>query len=122
MEKWTIHDHIGLLYLFQLRIGLSPLRSHKTRHNFTDTPSDTCRCNQGVEDTHHFIFFCPTFSTQRATLVTSVNEVLLKNNLSHLGNELQLYLYGHDSIDYVDNRRIIISTLKYIKDSNRFSI
>ena len=30
-----IHDPVGLRYLFQLRVSLSPLRSHKFRHNFT---------------------------------------------------------------------------------------
>ena len=40
-----IHDHVGLRYLFQLRVSLSPLGSHKYRHNFTDTPSDICHCN-----------------------------------------------------------------------------
>ena len=51
-----VHDPIGLRYLFQLRVSLSPLRSHKSRHNFIDTPSDICHCNQGVEDTSHFLF------------------------------------------------------------------
>ena len=119
---FKIFDPIGLRYLFQLRVSLSPLRSHKSRHNFIATPSDICFCNQGIEDTSHFLFFCPLFVTQRATLVTSVNEILLKNNLYHLRHQSQLYLYGHDSINYVDNRKILISTLKYIKDSRRFSI
>ena len=103
-------------------MSLSPLRSHKSRHNFIDTPSDICHCNQGVEDTSHFLFLCPSYVTQRATLVTSVNEITLKNNLNHLENDSQLYLYGHDSINYADNRNILISTLKYIKDTHRFSI
>ena len=47
-----IHDPVGLL--FQLRVSLSPLGSHKWRHNFIDTPSEMCRCNQGNEDTNHF--------------------------------------------------------------------
>ena len=101
-------------------MSLSPLRSHKSRHNFIDTPSDICHCNQGVEDTSHFLFFCPSYVTQRATLVTSVNAILFKNNLNHLENQSQLYLYGHDSINYIDNRKILISTLKYIKDTRRF--
>ena len=116
-----VHDPIGLRYLFQLRVSLSPLRSHKSRHNFIDTPSDICHCNQGVEDTSHFLFFCPSYVTQRATLATSVNEILLKNNLNHFENRSQLYLYGHDSINFTDNRKILISTLKYIKDTRRFS-
>ena len=83
-----VHDPIGLRYLFQLRVS----------HNFVDTPSDICHCDQGVENTYHFLFICPTYVTQRATLVTGVNEILLKNNLNHLENQSQLYLYGHDSI------------------------
>ena len=35
-----IHDPLGLRYLFQLRVGLSPLRHHKKLHNFADTPSE----------------------------------------------------------------------------------
>ena len=34
-----IHDPVGLRYLFQLRVRLSPLRSHKRSHNFIGTPS-----------------------------------------------------------------------------------
>ena len=56
-----MHDPLGLWYLFQLRVGLSSLRYHKKRHNFIDTPSDKCLCNQGIEDTNHLLFLCPFF-------------------------------------------------------------
>ena len=52
---FNIHDPKGIKYIFQLRMNLSPLRSHKKHHNFADTPSDICQCNQGIEDTRHFI-------------------------------------------------------------------
>ena len=52
-----IHDTIGLRYLFQWRVSLSPLSTRKLRHNFDDTPSDICSCNQGIEDTSHFLLF-----------------------------------------------------------------
>ena len=42
-----VHDPLGLRYL-QLRVNLSPLRSHKRQHNFSDTPSEICECNLGV--------------------------------------------------------------------------
>ena len=113
---FDVRDPVGL----RLRVKLSPWRSNKSHHNFIDTPSDICQCNQGVEDTSHFLFFCPLFS-QRTTLKTSVNEILLQYNLIHLENQLQLYLYGHVSINYVSNRKILISTVKYIKDTRRFS-
>ena len=118
---FDVHDPVGLRYLFQLRVGLSPLRSHKSHHNFIDTPSDICQCNQDAEDANHFLFFCPLYIPQRATLKASVNEILLQYNLNHLENHLQLYLYGHVSINFDGNRKILISIIKYVKDTRRFS-
>ena len=65
---FVIHDPVGLRYLFQLRVSLSPLRSHKWGHNFIDTPSAICRCNQGIEDTNHFLFSCPEYAIQQSNL------------------------------------------------------
>ena len=119
--KSTFGVHEGLPYLFQLRVNLSPLRSHKRHHNFADTPSEICECNQGVECTRHFLFECPRYANHRATLAVSVIDILQRNNLNHLGNQLELYLYGHPSLNLVDNRQILLSTIKYIKDTKRFS-
>ena len=47
---FSIHDPCGIKLLFQLRVGLSPLKGHKKNHNFSDTPSAIC-------DTIHF-FIC----------------------------------------------------------------
>ena len=116
-----IHDPMGLKYLFQLRVGLSPLRSHKWRHNFADTPSELCHCNQGNEDTTHYLFSCPLYAIQRATLAASVTNILQKNNLNYLGNNSKLYLYGHPSMNSRENKSILLATIKYIKDSLRFS-
>ena len=106
--------------LIQLRVGLSPLRKHKLQHNFADTLSGNCLCEQGVEDTHHFLLFCPYYATQRAILITSVNEILLNNNLPPFENQMQLLLYGNDSLSDSDNRKVLEATLKFIKDSRRF--
>ena len=117
-----IHDPVGLRYLFQLRVSLSPLRSHKRRHNFADTPSESCSCNQDIEDTCHFLFSCPVYAIQRATLAVSVKNILQKNNLNYLGNNSKLYLYGHPSLNSTENKKkIILATIKYTKDTLRFS-
>ena len=116
-----IHDPVGLRYLFQLRVSLSPLRSHKRRHNFADTPSESCSCNQDIEDTCHFLFSCPVYAIQRATLAASVKNILQKNNLNYLGNNSKLYLYGHPSLNSTENKKIILATIKYMKESLRFS-
>ena len=118
---FNIHDPPGIRYLFQLRLGLSPLRRHKKHHNFADTPSDLCRCNIGVEDTKHFLFKCPLFAAQRATLAVKVIGILIRNNLNHLGNVESIYMYGNDSMDETDNRNVLLATIKFIKDSKRFS-
>ena len=34
------------------------LRYHKKKHNFINTHSYKCLCNQGIEDTNHFLL-CP---------------------------------------------------------------
>ena len=63
-----VHDPVGLRYLFQLREGLSPLRSRKSYHNFIDTPSDICQCNQGAEDTNHLLFFLSLIYSSKSNL------------------------------------------------------
>ena len=118
---FNIHDPTVLRYLFQLRLRLSPLKGHIHCHNFIDTPSGTCQRNKGIEDTSHFLLSCPSYTVQRVTLVTSVKEILLKVNLIHLEDHSNLYLYGDPSINYSDHKNIILATIKYIKDAQRFS-
>ena len=43
----------------------------------------------------------------------NVNDV----NLNHLANLLQLYLYGDPSINISDNKKILLSTMNYIKET-----
>ena len=86
-----VHDPLEVRYISQLRMNLSPLGNHK-KHNFADTPSEICKCNQGVEDTRHFLFECPRYATNRATLEVKVIEILERKNLNYLGNQPELYL------------------------------
>ena len=117
---FNIHDPAGLRYLFYLRLGLSPLRCHKNNHGFLDTPLANCLCNTGIEDTNHFLFVCPLFDVQRVILVTRVTDILQKYNLVNLANDCKLYLYGQRTIDFADNRIILLSTINFIKETWRF--
>ena len=93
---FKIHDPTGLRYIFQLRVRLSPLKGHKYCHKFIDTPSGTCQCNQGIEDTRQFLLSCPFYTVQRVTLVTSVKEILLKVNLIHLRRSIEtVYIWRY---------------------------
>ena len=52
--------------------------------------------------------------------MTSVKEILLKVNLIQLEDRSNLYLYGDPSINYSDNKNIILATIKYTKDTSVF--
>ena len=121
---FNIHDPIGIKYIFQLRMKLSPLRSHKKRYNFADTPTDICECNQGIEDTRHFLFECLPFAIHRVTLAINITEILIRNNINDnrdLANNPDLYLYGHPSLKISDNKSILLATIRYIRSTQRFS-
>ena len=119
-STFGIHEPLGLRYIFQLRVKFSPLRNHKRHHNFADTPSEICECNQEIEDTRHFLFECRRYARHRAILAIRIIEILQQNNLNHLGNLAELYLYGHKSLNVTDNKSIVLSIIKYIKDTRRF--
>ena len=63
--------------LFQLRVGLSPLRHHKKRHNFKDTMSEMCRCEMSIETTKHFLVYCDFYGKKQ-----HVSCILESNHLS----------------------------------------
>ena len=118
---YGIHDPHGVKRLFQLRVGLSPLKHHKKRHNFNDTPTDCCNCLNASEDTTHFFLFCNLYSVPRTDLQSTVLNVLSAYNLRHLTDLVDTYLYGHKSLSYADNQTILLATIKFINESKRFT-
>ena len=116
-----VHDPLGVPYLFQLRVGLSPLKHHKKRHDFQDTPNDCCNCLDASEDTAHFLLYCHLHSLPRVNLQNTVMNILSANNLRHLYEEVDIYLYGHEALRYADNKTILLATIKFIKESKRFT-
>ena len=115
-----VHDPLGIKRLFQLRLGLSPLRHHKKRHNFLDTPTDMCLCKTDVETTEHFLMKCPFYHSKRLILARHVIPIITAKNLAFLQNDVNLYLYGHRKLTYDDNTNIILQTINFIKTSYRF--
>ena len=121
-QTFCIHNP-HLRYIFQLRVGLSPLRYHKKRHHFIDTPSHECTCGKGVENTHHFLVTCPFFSSHRVKLFTSIEVILHRKNicLMTINDLVKLLLYGHPSLDNSENGSILLATLEYIIKTKRFT-
>ena len=73
---FNVHDPDNLKYIYQLRVGLSPLNSHKNNHKFKDAPTDSCHCGSGIETSEHFLLKCPFFTGHRNDLFATINPVL----------------------------------------------
>ena len=118
---FDIHDPIGVKFLYQLRVGLSPLKYHKKRHNFIDTPDDWCDCHCAPEDVTHFLLYCDSHTNPRIYMRRTILTILTRYNLQHLLENIDLYLYGHRLLSTVDNKAVISATIRFVKETNRFS-
>ena len=118
---FNTHDPIGLKRLFQLRVQLSPLKHHKKRKGFIDTPSDICSCQLSAETTEHFLIHCGLYIVARHTLFQVINPILAVNGL-YLHNELlvNFLLYGNEALSFDENKAALTATMKFIQNSTRF--
>ena len=85
---FNIHNPMATRWIFQLRVDLSPLRSHKKAHNFQDTPNDKCLCNF-PETTLHFLLKCTIHNEFRPILFQILNPILLLNDMTNL-NDIEI--------------------------------
>ena len=108
----------------QLRLGLSALKKHKFDYNFRDTHDPICACGYGVEGNEHFLLHCHEFTAYRTTLLRAVNDCLEDSDITfdQLSDSLKvsLLLYGDSQLRYEQNQSILVATLCYLKDSQRF--
>ena len=117
---FDIHNPIGVKHLFILRLGLSPLKYDKFRHNFNDAINDTCQCGFAPENVHHFFFECPLYHQLRIIFIDYVSHLLNPHIVVNIIDNVTLLLYGDRSLsDYV-NKCLLLSTIKFIIDSKRF--
>jgi hypothetical protein len=98
---------------------LTPLRAHKKRHSFKDTPEDAFRCGNGVETTEHFLLNYPFF--HRYPQGNSIGCSKSYYNISIANPELvKILLYGDEKLNPHENRSILTETIKYIVNTERF--
>ena len=119
---FDIHNP-GIKWIFQLRVGLSPLKSHKFKHNFRDTPVNTCQCTRVEETTFHFLLKCPIYEMQRRNLFLIITPILLANNMYNVSETYleSLLLYGDKKFKFSENQNILQSTISFINSTSRFS-
>ena len=121
---FNIFDPIGVKRLFQLRVGLSPLRYHKKRYNFRDTPNDLCHCQVTAETTEHFLLHCDIFTMVRNSMFVVINPILEFNGLRFFEDNrlVKFLLYGNETLHDDANKVVLSATLQFIHESNRFEL
>ena len=120
-ENKSIYEPLGIKLLNRLRVDFSHLNEHKFRHNFVDTLNPLCSCSLETESMAHFFLRCRYYSNNRITLMNELSDI--DNSItSRQPNELlRIILYGDCKFKDNVNKRILIATIQFIKNSNRFN-
>ena len=121
-DTYKIHNPTGIKWLFQLRVGLSPLNAHKKSHGFMDTPDETCNCTLAAESTRHFLLSCPLFHIHRLPLLDNLERLFLKYEMSDIceDEKVLLLLYGNKMFTLAENQTLLLGTIEFIGKTDRF--
>ena len=117
---YDIHDTVSIKWLYQLRVGLSPLNQHKKKHNFSDTPSEKCSTCNVTEDIEHFLLVCVNHEIHRDVLFRVVNEIFPRFEHLQCNEKVKVLLYGENSLTNGQNKQMLLETLKFLNASERF--
>ena len=118
---YNIFDPTGLKYLIRLRLEFSHLNEHRFRHNFQECINPLCSCSLDIENTIHYLLHCRHFLHFRKDLINSVRSVCDDFESFHDNVKKDILLYGDSRLEENKNRSILIATISYTKNTERFS-
>ena len=109
------------MLLSRIRLGLSHLNKHLSRHKFAGAnPYCMCKTNSH-ETTVHFLLHCPTHAVHRGVLFDNLQNkglsVIPYNDL-YLAN---LLLYGSKSFKNSISKDILCIVIKFLIHTTRFN-
>ena len=108
-------------YLRKIKVTFSDLRDHRFNHNFN---CDNPRCSCGMEDetTIHFFLRCPHYVSQRSNLLSKISDIISSHVTVFPDEHLyHMLIYGGNVYNSVSNGLITTETIKYIRNSGRFT-
>ena len=103
------------ILLTQFRCSATFLNQDLYRINIISDPS--CRCGAPHEDSYHYFFVCPIYTTIRKTLIDSLAWLPDCLNL-----DLSLLTCGNDTLTDEQNEEIFKNVFHYIKSTKRFLV
>ena len=104
----------------RLRLSFSHLHEHKFRHGFKDTLNPLCSCSIEAKTTTHYFLRCHFHGSIWATLMNDLEIILIPFSTVCDNNLISLLLYAYDKFDDTKNWKMLMSTIRFIKDSQRF--
>ena len=119
-STFKIHDINGIKVLNRLGIHSSHLNELKFRHNFRAIIDPMCSYGLEPETTLYYLLRC-NLSSDHGTEV--LNDICALNpTLKNLSDEklLNIFLYGSENFSFNTNKKIIKSTIRFLKISERF--
>ena len=120
-KTFNINDSVGVKLLTRLRLGFSHLREYKFRHGFRDILNALCPSSIKTETTAPYFLRCHFYNANRSALMNELNEIDSSFSTLNENKFIDLILHGSDKFDYKKNLNILMSTIKFIKDSQRFN-
>ena len=93
-STFDIYSPYGIKLLTRLRLGLSHLFKHNSKHGFNYAINPICICVGDIESITYLFLHCPEYCETRQTLfdsIESIDKVLLSQNESLLTH---LLFYG----------------------------
>ena len=94
----------------ELIMQCSNLNGHLYSMKIIDSPAFSCGFVN--ENEFYFLLVCPLCNKPKVTLQNAMGHIALLT--------LRTLLYGDDSLDLTENKRIITETHRFINDSKRF--
>ena len=125
---FSMFDGRAAVNLTRIRLGLSGLNGHRSLYRFIDY-SYCPKCNYVIENSEHFLLFCPSYAAYRETLFNCLDNLYsdatipFHRNLSTRINTqqcVQVLINGDPSFNKQRNVALFKSVLEYIKDTKRF--
>ena len=120
-KTFSIYNPLGIKLVNRLRADFSHLNEHKFRHNFADTLNPLCSCSLETESTAHFFLCCRYYSNICITLMNELNDIDYSITSRQANELLLIILYGDCKFKDDVNKQILIETIQFIKNSNRFN-
>ena len=105
--------------LTRQRLNFNHFRKQKFRHSFKDKLNPFCSCIV-VPTIHYYFRHCRFYNSNQATLMNDLKNIFICFSTVSHNNLISLVLYGVDKFDDIKNRKILMPTIRFIKNSQRF--